>query len=496
MIRVMIVEDEPPIMRAIASCIRQDGRFSVTATAMTGKRALELMEQEPADVVFTDIRMPVMDGLALVGRLRERFPGTLSVIVSGYQDFEYMRTAIREQVTDYLLKPVTAQSLAPVLDKLAAAIGEKRDAGFRHSMEASLFQEAASGEPGLFSLLLLCAGPYPLVDDTLLPGRAFWNAVDPGRELSALFDGRSVCLGGRTGAEMAAVLELDDPKRARDLAYALWKRLNTGELPVTVAFSPPAPSSALGETHKNLRHLLHTDLRLFHACVLEAPGERAELHPDPFRQAIGREVRARNAEGLRQTVGELVEAFTVAGSAEIQLVHFLEAAINDHLDPLDTATAALKLELRATVSNAQKPEALAEDIAYLLAQMFGETSEEHEREPALIAQMEEYLQTNYSRTITNAVLSERFGFVPSYISKLFRTHRGVSPSEYLTKYRIERAKEMLSGNPSVLMKEVAAATGFSDQYYFSKIFKKEMGVLPTEYAGRVRAPAARDGVDG
>jgi len=90
MIRVKIVEDEPPIMRSIKSAIEyENGEFEVVACAGDGDEALQLIDIAKPDVVFTDIRMPVMSGIDLLAKIKNKYPEIITIIIRGYQDFEY-----------------------------------------------------------------------------------------------------------------------------------------------------------------------------------------------------------------------------------------------------------------------------------------------------------------------------------------------------------------------------------------------------------------------
>lgn len=95
--------------------------------------------------------------------------------------------------------------------------------------------------------------------------------------------------------------------------------------------------------------------------------------------------------------------------------------------------------------------------------------------------LEHYLETHITETITHQSLSSKYGFSAAYISKLFKNYRGMTPTEYLTQLRLEKAKLLIQTNPSLLTKNIAALSGFSDPYYFSKIFKKHVGMTPKEY---------------
>ena len=117
--KVIVADDEKLIAENIARKITQlNGRFEIAAVAGTGLQAWELCADLLPDVVFSDIKMPELDGIGLIERLHARFPDVLTVIVSGYNDFAYARAAIQYGVTDYLLKPVNPDELAQVLSQM------------------------------------------------------------------------------------------------------------------------------------------------------------------------------------------------------------------------------------------------------------------------------------------------------------------------------------------------------------------------------------------
>lgn len=121
--KVIVADDEKLIARSLSRRIEESGRnFRVVAQAGTGLEALELAREWMPDVVFSDIKMPEMDGIGLISRLRELNPSIFCVIVSGYSDFEYTRAAIRNHAADYLLKPVNREELAALLSRLEAQL--------------------------------------------------------------------------------------------------------------------------------------------------------------------------------------------------------------------------------------------------------------------------------------------------------------------------------------------------------------------------------------
>lgn len=116
---IIVAEDEELLLDNLVRKIQKaDDEFEVTGKAQTGVQAYELVEKLNPDVVITDIRMPVMDGIALLKKVRETHPFTKFVITSGFSDFEYARSAIALKVSDYLLKPIDPDELAKVLYKI------------------------------------------------------------------------------------------------------------------------------------------------------------------------------------------------------------------------------------------------------------------------------------------------------------------------------------------------------------------------------------------
>lgn len=131
---VIVAEDEELLLNNLAQKVEKaDPDFQVIGRAQTGDRAYELVEALSPDVLITDIRMPVLDGIGLLTKVREQFPLVKFIITSGFSDFEYARKAITLKVEDYLLKPVDPRELGEVLFKI------KQDFGITRSGYSELF---------------------------------------------------------------------------------------------------------------------------------------------------------------------------------------------------------------------------------------------------------------------------------------------------------------------------------------------------------------------
>jgi YesN/AraC family two-component response regulator len=121
MYTILLVEDEKWVRTAIRKVIEKTNlHFQVVKEVTHGIEALDWLNNHKADLVFTDIRMPVMDGLALLNQIRDKQIRSDVVIISGYDDFDYAQKAIRMGVFDYLLKPVEQEDMEKCLEKWIA----------------------------------------------------------------------------------------------------------------------------------------------------------------------------------------------------------------------------------------------------------------------------------------------------------------------------------------------------------------------------------------
>lgn len=113
---IVVAEDEELLLNNLVQKIEKtDPDFEVVGTAQTGRQAYDLVEELTPDIVITDIKMPVMDGISLLTKIKEHYPLTKFIITSGFSDFDYAKSAISLKVSDYLLKPVDSEELANAL---------------------------------------------------------------------------------------------------------------------------------------------------------------------------------------------------------------------------------------------------------------------------------------------------------------------------------------------------------------------------------------------
>ena len=162
MYSIMIVEDEYLVRQGIASLVdyEQFG-MQVIAQAENGREAWQKFQENPADILLTDINMPQMNGLELAKLVRDQAPKCHIVFLTGYDDFDYARTAIKLGADDYLLKPFSKDDVEEMLAKVQTKLDKERkkaqiqnlvDQGQRSELEEAIHERLADSELSLKSL--------------------------------------------------------------------------------------------------------------------------------------------------------------------------------------------------------------------------------------------------------------------------------------------------------------------------------------------------------
>ena len=127
MYRILLVDDEILVRDAIRENIDWAGMdCELVGDCQNGQEAAEFVNKHPVDIVLTDICMPYMDGMELSHFLHDNYPDIVIVIFSGFGEFEYAKKAIRYNVSEYLLKPITAMELTAVIGRMKEKVDQRQ----------------------------------------------------------------------------------------------------------------------------------------------------------------------------------------------------------------------------------------------------------------------------------------------------------------------------------------------------------------------------------
>lgn len=508
MIQVMIVEDEPPIQRGLKSMIESvHDRFKVIAMAFNGQEALELLEKQRPDMIITDIRMPIMDGIELAREVRKRYPEIQIILLSGYQEFEYAREAMQLGITHYLLKPLSKPQLKTTLDDLRKDTLQNKKNRLKQTAASLINGESHADDPfeqdGRYEahlLMLCCAGSLPIftVNDDM-PGRAFWERYDlqhiASTEAGAFGD--LTVLNGQSVSEKWVILSLYK-NQVEHRSPEEWAETVTDwlgkDMPISIVYTPYySDMRQTGILSQAMRSTLYRNMILGVSSWISIHDDgmtSSELTfiTDPiFERKLSLSFEPQYIEIFKTEVEKMVNKWKKSPQKQIyveqSLTRILEGLLQTlHIDHLYITKVPDYVQF--IIAHALDYESLSRYLSSIIDTLFSmrnTDTDDEETNDDIVCKIEEYLNEHFAEPIDHRKLSEQFGLVPSYLSKIFSRSKGLSPAKYIVQLRVETAKELLLEHPDLLAKDVAFVVGYSDPNYFSRIFKRETGLYPSEF---------------
>ncbi len=508
---IVLVEDEPPILRELTHYINSFGEpYHILGTALDGQHAREIIDEkgDEIDFLLTDIQIPIMTGLELISYVRQKHPRILCSILTGFNEFTYAQQALRMQVMDYISKPIDEEELRRLLQK---AYEQTCLQSITRTTVKSPDAPASSALPGdiadlspEYRILLLNFGQftyrteYPCPElqerDSLrrLEGilnsyssfyQKWWMIRDANnhscfvlfsfsaeqlRETPRLWQMlyQALCrtfsmVTAVTSSRTVGLSTINDAIRQLSQYAGHHILFAASSLLCLEDAADPLPLSR--ERHEALLHAVHRLAALLVQCRMDLLREESDVFFDLLRSSPVTQ------EALYQLFHTLFSECAVASFQYSALRDMLYSDVIDDLLLLSGSWTELQESLLS----------IFEDLCATIA---NESSIKNSK-TSLLMQVDRYIQEHYREDINTQSIARDFGFTPAYLSKLFRDYRKVTPSAYITSLRIDRAKDLLSAPDPLSVKEVAAAVGYEDPLYFSKVFKKETGVSPKNYAG-------------
>lgn len=502
LIRVLVVEDEILILKNIKKKILATASdFVIVGEATNGKKALEMIQQFHPDVIFTDIRMPIMDGLELSRFINEAYPEIFTVIISGYSDFEYAKTALKNRVYDYLLKPIRLEELKRLLSALSTEIKQKRES-LQYQYLSDYFSSAVALSPEAHSVFannphflcfMACLGNLHIHNHSTILSHArdmqyaspLWDKIletaGVYRDyyiLTQQFDNVYFILINLSEKVPDALIE--------KIYHSIKKQLP--DIPITITYSPALiPFSNLREKRILLRRQLFSSVVLCKSALINADTPK-ELFPPAILsgstiQYLQTFIQGCNTSGFCQTMENLFCEWQNKQYPQqwiekilLQIFTIFQQCLYFSDDDYDQMTHSVFSSLE-NMKNYQA--ATCEIISELQNWILLNKSVPAEID-STIEEMNTYIINHYRETLNISDLAQKYHFNQSYLTRIFKKQKGKSPLKLINDLRISDAKNLLQ-NTTASVREISELLGFSDQHYFSRIFKDFTGLSPKEF---------------
>lgn len=539
MIKIFLVEDEIAIRKGIKNSIdwEKEG-YEFVGEAGDGELAYPMILKTKPDILITDIKMPFMDGLQLSKLVRKELPATKILILSGYDEFEYAKEAIKLQVAEYLLKPISSAKLLDVLAQVKEVIRQEQEEKelikkYREDMKEnrelekerflnqiitqnlSLAQILETGESLGMDL------SAPLYNILLLKITENGGKQETYAEIESALDTLSGVFSFRRGVdEWIFLLIADDAEKMERRIESCRKTVRQ----ITEKTDPPVEYfGALGNPVERLREIKNSlkeaekkfafqYLKKWNQ-ILEIPvrdvgsSENPQTEKNENEELLISSVQVDKLNhkiienfihtGLRREVSNFVDDYFMSlGEKSVQSLMFRQYVAMDFylaavafLERLGFSSKELVErcgDLKEMEQVIQTIEQTKEYIKKVLdATLECRESVSRKRYSDLLKEAVSYIEHHYEEEdISLNQVAASVNISPSHFSTIFSKEMGETFIEYLTNVRMERAKQLLRSS-TMKTAEIAYAVGYKDAHYFSYLFKKVQKCTPREFRTQV-----------
>jgi len=533
MLKVLIVDDEKEIREGLKTVFPwAECGVSEVYTAEDGDEALAEAQRLDPDLVLTDIKMNRMDGLELIGKLREScgFEGK-AIVISGYDDFAFVRQALKLGASDYLLKPIQVSELQQVVGRAAADLSYERTLkSDRQMLEYQLRQAVPRMKEELLRDLI--DQPSNSHGDIRIAHRLKtleldWMLETPMALLVVEADDTAAIKGRKREKELILfaignVSERVVQEKHEPMAVLFQDR--DERWVIIISQEPCVDRSVYEELSERLIEKINTFVKVKATIALASSFGGWNALSDLYREAVvtlelkalyggnqlfvadDRELDLGNVEvslGNRQEVLDLlqfgseleireamhdfpalVRAWSLSNSREIQgklfdwLYDVFKLSASAGCDDLWWENELLAIWDR--IEQFDTLESLCELTTSYLLRLAGGFNARKPSQNMILTEAEKYIQAHYQENLTLQKVSQQVCVTPIWLSKLFKKEKQTTFLEYLTTVRIQHAKPLLA-DARFRIYQVGQEVGYSNPEHFTKIFKKAVGCTPKEY---------------
>lgn len=524
-LRALLVDDEINILKNLQAVIPWDSLdIELIGTAKNGQLALELAKEHRPHLILCDIRMPVMDGIEFLGALREFDTDAEVIMLTGYQDFGYVRSVMRYEVKDYILKPIDYEELENTIARLADTIRERSveqlsmqqewKQVFHLAYEKILYDRlvdlgGGSTKPFAklheleerrlsFAMMLIDVADYTRKERTWEENeRKLWNFAIHNllQDNLASFGVSSSALQVRSG-EWCVLIETMPPEvfdRVQCLAWGEQLRQAVEsylKLTIRVALHPsPVSLDQLARTYKGLQRSLNLSNAAHDGVVLSEKSRGIADTPEQLWDRIEEMVTGLKRCDRRRTetaLKELNDSFKQLPESSFEriapILHYLCIHLMREMRSMDVMTR----EEEATIwRQIDRNQGIRETLSVInkLVDLSLDSVMRKKTSDVLMLNAKDYIERNLSADLSIDALADYLGISGSYFSLLFKQHVGETFVEYVTKQRMEMAKSLLALSDKSVT-QIGQMVGYVERRYFTKVFNKYTGMLPSEFRDR------------
>lgn len=498
MLRLMIVDDEKNARDGLKAFVPwQSLGVLVAGEAEDGAAALEMLREVKPDLVLCDVRMPRMNGIDFAQKAKEVLPDCSIIFLSGFSDQEYLRSALRLGATDYIEKPLNIPELERAVRRVVTRLHEEAKTRAEHQanvLRALLGPEArlnrdSAGE-GIASFL---AGTRYRAWQLDAGAPAAGQPLEDWRERLAALPFTLLYAQGIEGRLTLLTRDLSPAEEARLEGVLLGERQGAGQGECALALSAEGQAWELPGLVSQAAEALDRRYLLGGTCPIRFELLNDLVFDQPPARLAG-QLRALLGAGdtggavsfLNLVEEQLGGAHRTSDETARAVISALSAEVFSYLNSLSPGRRAREARLRDLLAGANAG-SLQSALAGLVRQLRPEGGDQAPA-PQIegrILDIERYIQQNYHRDITLGELADAAGLSLNYLCSSYKQAFGMTIVQSILKKRMEEACALLEDS-RLPVAEVARRAGFEDANYFSRAFRKLLGMSPSAYRMSIR----------
>jgi two-component system, response regulator YesN len=490
MFKVIAGDDVPSALDHICTIIKnKNPEYEVIATAENGLEGMEKTRLLQPDLVISDVKMPLMNGITLVSEIKKEFPDIYTIIISGYQDFEYAKGALQSGTYDYILKPVLPSVMQKVLEELAVIL--RKNFYLERKLIIHKLVNGKSCEAGIIQKYF----PYKDYYCGIIRKNGLLRRFATGSNIEIYSDIHELMtIYGRDEMEALYILpkELLVGKTFEEYISGVKKKGKVDNQYITMIYSNHSFSvSQLQDKVKELYRALDAVSVIGLNQVLNID-KLYQLKEIEFNSASIKKllenlecyVRDQQYEKLKKELKRLYQIWREEKKPQLWMEHISRQIIyivnkyNKESFPL----IECEYMLEDTFFYAETIEELIDNLFEIIFKYVKESDEYYKVDTVeFFNSIIWYLESHLSEDISLQAICKTFAVSQTYLSKLFRKYVEQSFNQYLTSIRMKKAIEIMQSESEIYIKDVAGLVGYSDQFYFSRIFRSYTGKCPSDY---------------
>lgn len=529
MIRILVCDDEGIVQQSLKFMIQKSfGNECELEFAKNGKTAIALAESFRPDIVLMDIQMPGINGIDAMRQIRGENKNIVFIVLTAYDKFEYTKSSIDIGVQAYLTKPINRDILTETLRKAMGTVREEKE---KVSQDLKIREKLEAVVPIIENGLVFSVFLEGVGEEAYHGYRELLNLGEEYGYVIVIACGEDL-QGGRLSNTVGSGVKLQTHYMVfREIVKEITSGIVGAPMANRAIVLIPCKQSGeeYGERVKKIDQTRHLLRKLEHQTGLKFRAgigsvKNWKYMAESYREAV---------DTLRQGIGKVTHARDLSvrciyeesypDELERELFEAVEQGDQEQTVKLSARFYGWMISQGKTINNSIRLKAMefvlwAERIAYMQGSMVYRFSareqylgilmsfqtieelelwfvrkmeeaaqhvaqKQQEKTDNVVDRAKEYIADHFLGEMSLDEMAKEVGISPYYLSKLFKEAEGVNYIDYVTRLRIDYAKEQLLGTEKSI-KEICLDSGYGDPNYFSRIFKKWTGSTPTEFRER------------